>query len=210
MVFEEYEILVCNAMHPREGLTFQRNVGTPSSGSKRKPSKKSTEVGGKLSSFLARFIHWLWRWRRCVPQKFQAFFKQHSVTTQKTVLFVVSTVRTSNPEHCVQWEFIESVSIIYCDRNEWSAPHSSGIPLRKDLLILIVFVVLGGPKSHSRCSSKQENLAPIRSWTLVVQLIGSHFIDWLPNINLETAKIFLSFHIHVDWPEPVWQYVWVK
>jgi hypothetical protein len=40
------------------------------------------------------------RWRRYVPPKRWAFSKKHSVTTQKTVLFIITAVTTSNPTLC--------------------------------------------------------------------------------------------------------------
>jgi hypothetical protein len=58
---------------------LQRNTLPPSSGLKCKPRKKPVEAGDKLSL-------------GC-----EVFSKLYSTTTQKTVLFIVVTTRTSNP-----------------------------------------------------------------------------------------------------------------
>jgi hypothetical protein len=48
--------------------------------------------------FLARLILRSWRWRRYVPQKRRLTFNGlHGVIAQKTVLFITTAVRTSNP-----------------------------------------------------------------------------------------------------------------
>jgi hypothetical protein len=55
----------------------------------------------QLTAFFCGFLGWLtlrpWRWRWYVPLKHWAISKLCSVTTQETVLFIVTTTRTSNP-----------------------------------------------------------------------------------------------------------------
>jgi hypothetical protein len=46
---EDYNILSCNTVYFGESLAFQWNLTHPSSGSKRKPSKKPAEAGSRLS-----------------------------------------------------------------------------------------------------------------------------------------------------------------
>jgi hypothetical protein len=54
--------------------------------------------------FLAREFFLPWRWRRYVPPKHRFTQDLHSATTQKTVFFIVTTVKTSNPTQCM-WCF---------------------------------------------------------------------------------------------------------
>jgi hypothetical protein len=62
----------------------------PSSGSKSNPSKKSEEAHNKIE-------------KRYVPLKCGAVSKVHSITTQKAVLLIVTTMRTSSPAYINQW-----------------------------------------------------------------------------------------------------------
>jgi hypothetical protein len=62
----------------------------PSSGSKNNPSKKSAEARNKME-------------KQYVPLKCGAVSKVHSITTQKDVLFIVATIRTSSPAYINQW-----------------------------------------------------------------------------------------------------------
>jgi hypothetical protein len=82
---------------------FQRDISRPSSGLNSKPNEKP-EAGSKLPEFAACFcwfLVWLrlspWRWRQYVPPKCHALSKLQSITTQKTVLFILIAMRTSNP-----------------------------------------------------------------------------------------------------------------
>jgi hypothetical protein len=47
--------------------------------------------------FLAWITLWPWRWRTYVPLKHWALCKLYGVTTQMTTVFILATMRTSNP-----------------------------------------------------------------------------------------------------------------
>jgi hypothetical protein len=76
--------------------TFRKNLPPLSSGLKSNPSKIQAEATGWLFWFLIWFNFSSWRWRRYVPPKSQALSDVHGVTTQKTELFIVIAVRTTN------------------------------------------------------------------------------------------------------------------
>jgi hypothetical protein len=87
---EEYGLRDCTAVFG-ERPTFRRNT-SPSSGSKSKPNKKSAEASGKLALLFD-------------PEDGSDIFLQsvgtlselHGVTTQKTVLPIVTAIIISNP-----------------------------------------------------------------------------------------------------------------
>jgi hypothetical protein len=98
----------CAVTQFRESLLFQRNTVLPSSGSKKKPNKNPV-VGSKVS--LAQFVTcfcWFHAWLTLQPLKMEAICaskmmislrttQRYSVTTQKTVLFIVPGLRSSEP-----------------------------------------------------------------------------------------------------------------
>jgi hypothetical protein len=92
-----YGLLSCNAMQFRESLTFWRNIWSQSSGSKSKLSKKKAQLSAFFYRFLAWFILQPWRRWWYVSLKYQALHEQHGVRMQKATLFIVITVRISNP-----------------------------------------------------------------------------------------------------------------
>jgi hypothetical protein len=52
--------------------------------------------------FLARLILWPWRWRQYIPPKRELTFNGlHYVVSQKVVLFITTSVRTSNPAQSI-------------------------------------------------------------------------------------------------------------
>jgi hypothetical protein len=54
----------------------------------------------KLSCWCFARLIWPWRWRQYVPLKHQLTFNGlHGDISQKTILFLTTTVRTSNPKH---------------------------------------------------------------------------------------------------------------
>jgi hypothetical protein len=88
-VTEECDLLGCNAV--QFGTTsqmFLRNVSTPSSDSKSKPSKKlATRRRPSHSWFLAWFPLRPWKWKKCVPLKGQWTSDElYGVTIQTIVI----------------------------------------------------------------------------------------------------------------------------
>jgi hypothetical protein len=57
----------------KQEITFHRNISSPSSGSKNKPGKKSADAERR------------------------ALTELHGITTHKTVLFIATALRISNP-----------------------------------------------------------------------------------------------------------------
>jgi hypothetical protein len=88
--YEEHGFLDYNAVWFGESPMFWRNISPPFLGSKSKPSKKPAEAGGKME-------------KKHVTLKCRALPKLHSVTTQKTVLFIITTMETSNPTYTNRW-----------------------------------------------------------------------------------------------------------
>jgi hypothetical protein len=76
--------LGCNAVWFEEGWTFWRNILLESSGLKSRLSKKPSEAGSKLKMDII------------CTSKCLAVSKLIDVITQKTVFFIVATIRTSN------------------------------------------------------------------------------------------------------------------
>jgi hypothetical protein len=64
-------------------------------------ARNQQDAGGKKSWFLAWLTLLSWRWRRYFPLKRGWTSPDlHSIITQKTILFIVTAVRTSNPTTC--------------------------------------------------------------------------------------------------------------
>jgi hypothetical protein len=92
----------------RGGLMFRKNISPPSSGSTSKPCKNPQWKQAQLSACFCQFLAWLmfrpWRWRRYVPPKCWAVSEPQDVTTQKTAIFIITVVRTTNLKNKKFWE----------------------------------------------------------------------------------------------------------
>lgn len=86
----DYCRLGCDAMWSSGSSTFQMNVLLPSSRSKSKASNRHCLL-------VVWFTLLPWIWRQYVPPKCWTSTGLHGVTSQKTVLFTVTAVKTSNP-----------------------------------------------------------------------------------------------------------------
>jgi hypothetical protein len=75
---------------------FRRNISPPSSGRKFKPRKKPARRMGQEALHAGSLLQ-LWRLRQYFSPKHQTFSDLHGVITKKTVLFIVTSARTSNP-----------------------------------------------------------------------------------------------------------------
>jgi hypothetical protein len=86
----------CNAVLSGEKPTFRRIILSPTSGSNSKPSKNYLSLPPHCW-FLVCLNFKPWRLERYFPPKHQTLSELHSFPMQKTVPFIVSTMRTSNP-----------------------------------------------------------------------------------------------------------------
>jgi hypothetical protein len=98
--------------------TFQRNIRSPSLGSKSKPSEKQREVSSTASRC---FLHGVFRprkWWRHVPLKrLLTSNGQYGLILQKVELFMTSVVRTSNSKPYTCWQILVKIPIVKSNEN---------------------------------------------------------------------------------------------
>jgi hypothetical protein len=136
------------------------------------PSKKPVAFHQLL--LLAWLALWPWRWRQYVPPKRQSVFELHGVTTQNTVLIIVTAMRTSNPtqinyEFCYQLQNQNSILLslknaghnvafsyqaLYIPKPKWPA---KWLRETNPPVLLHVFIVL-------LVCSTEWNLSPLLLW----------------------------------------------
>jgi hypothetical protein len=94
ILLEGYGLLGCNAVWFEENSTFWRNMSLSSSSEKCNPNKKPAI--NLLLLVFSWLTLWPWRWRRYVSPKCRTFSEIHGFANQKTLLFFVTHVGTSN------------------------------------------------------------------------------------------------------------------
>jgi hypothetical protein len=109
----------------RESTTSGTNTSPPSSGLKIKESRRESDLcwTSSLLLFISSFILRLWRWKWYFPEKRLVSYQLHSVTTQKTVLFIEYFLRRFNFE----WKYNVLETIYQLTMKELRHEHDNWI-----------------------------------------------------------------------------------
>jgi hypothetical protein len=148
---EECQLLWCDAVKSSGSLpTFRRKLLPPSKRSKKKPSKRIAEYSGLF--FCPVDGDKLFRNVRVIVPRL------YGVTSQKTVLFIATAVKTWTPTKLCTFVTLmyssDGVSLLWLGaRQTWSAPAAlpSGTA-KRSLCSLLLETVLHTLKAESRCN----------------------------------------------------------